>query len=229
MSEKDIIAAGDRERTYGFFAGLCLQPPSDAVIDMIRDGSIVSVFHGGAGAGADRHLLEFILQADGIKNLRDEMDAEHAALFALPSGVLPHEAIYADKEKRLGGRVTMSVSSFYECAGATVIEESKEVPDHLGMELEFMGFLCNLEKQLWEGSDRPMLVKCIELQKTFLEEHLSKWAYRCCDEITRRAAYGFYKAVAHSIKEFLKYEEEYIKELYARVRREDETICEAST
>lgn len=228
MGETEIIAAADRERTYRFIAGLCLQPPSDSLIAMIKDGSILAAFQGGNGGSIDP-WPEFIRQADGIQNLKDELEAEHTALFALPSGVLPHEAVYLDKEKRLGGRITLDVGRFYKGAGASILNDCKEVPDHLGMELEFMGFLCNMEQQLWKSTPPSLLNKCIGLQKTFLEEHLSKWAYRCCDEIIKHARYGFYKTVAHFIVEFLKCEEEYIKELYARVRREGENICETST
>ena len=231
MSEFEAITAGERERAYRFLAGLCLKPPSDSLIDMIKDGTILSVFQDNEG-GSDEvvsyppGLFEFIRQAEEMPNLKDELEAEHTALFVLPSGVLPHEAAYLDKEKRLGGRVTISVSQFYEKAGADIHENCIEMPDYLGMELEFMGFLCKIEKESWESTELTSLQKCIELQKMFLEEHLLKWVYQCCEKVMEKATYGFYKAIAHFITEFMRSEEEYVSGLHTKVCREGESICE---
>ncbi len=231
MSEiEESIVAGEREKTYMFLSGLCLRSPSDSIIAMIKDGSILSVFQdNGSGSEAVSYppgLFEFVRQAEEMPNLKDEMEAEHTALFVLPSGVLPNEAVYLDKEKRLGGRVTIGVRQFYESAGLEIDEKSIEMPDHLGMELEFIGFLCKIERESWEKTEIESLQKCVEFQKMFLEEHLLKWVYRCCEKITEKATYGFYKAVANFIIEFMKTEEEYVTELYAKVCKEGEEICE---
>ncbi len=92
--------------------------------------------------------------------------------------------------------------------------------------MEFMGFLCKLEKEFWEKAEISSLQKCIELQKTFLGEHLLKWVYQCCEKVIEKSAYGFYKAIAHFTMEFMKAEEEYVSELYAKVCKEGEEICE---
>jgi TorA maturation chaperone TorD len=221
VSEIEAITAVERERTYRFLANLCLNPPSDSLIAMIKDRSILSVFQddGGSGEAASYPpgLLEFVGQAEGISNLKDELEAEHTALFVLPFGVLPHEAVYLDKEKKLGGRVTISVREFYEKAAADIHENCIEMPDHLGMQLDFMGFLCKIERESWERSEMESLQKCVELQKAFLGEHLLKWVYQCCETIIEKATYGFYKAAARFMAGFIKSEEKYVAELYARV------------
>lgn len=231
MSELEAITAAERERTYRFLAGLCLKPPSDSLVAMIKDGSILSVFHEDDenGDGIESYpagLFEFARQAETMPNLKDELEAEHTALFVLPSGVIPHEAAYLDTEKRLGGRITIGVSQFYERAGANVQENCIDMPDHLGMELEFMSFLCKIERESWEKAELESLQKCVELQKIFLEDHLLKWIYLCCEKIIEKEEYGFYKAVARSITEFMKNEEEYISELYSKVCMEGENLCE---
>ena len=219
MGELEAVATGEREDIYRFLSGLYLRPPSDALIGMILDGSLTAVFR------EDEEMSAFVKAASGITNLKDELEAEHASLFVLPSGVIPHEAVYLDKEKRLGGRVTMGVRQFYERAGTDLSEECIEMPDHIGMELEFVALLCKLERELREGTDPSSLQKCIELQKTFLEEHLSRWGYLCCEEVIKHAAYGFYKAVARFTIEFLKSEEEYVSGLYEKACGEGEQLC----
>jgi len=218
VGEPEIAAAENRERTYKFYAALCLKPPSDQMIGMIRDRSILPLFEGGdVDETGVKWLSEFVTQAERIPNLKEELEAEYTALFVLPSGALPHESVYLDKEMRLGGSVTAGVRQYYEKAGATILESCTEMPDHIGFELEFMGFLCSMEKQLWKMPDRPLLNKCVALQKMFVEEHLSKWAYACCQDVIKRATYGFYRAVLYFIAEFLHCEEEYIADLSAGI------------
>lgn len=215
---EETIVARERERTYKFLSALCLKPPSDSLISMIEDGSILSVFQDSMDTRGYTELAGFINEVPEISNLKNELTAEHTALFVLPSAFLPHEAVYLDNKKRLGGRITIGVRQFYEMAGADVLKECTEMPDHIGMELEFMGFLCKLEKELWEKADLSGLQKCIEIQKTFLEEHLLKWLFQCCGRIIERATYGFYKAIANLMMDFMKSEEEYISELYAKLQ-----------
>jgi TorA maturation chaperone TorD len=227
MDEAEIVSAEERERTYGFFADVCLNPPSDALVDMVKDGSIVSVFQSGQEGGEGlAWLSEFVKEAEGIPNLKDELEAEHTALFVLPSGVLPHEAAYLDKEKRLGGRITENVRRFYENAGASIHDGCIQIPDHVGIEMEFMAFLCRMEKELRESGEHAYLDRCIDFQKNFLETHLSRWAYRCLDEIGKQTECGFYKALMYFMGKYLKSEEEYLATFHV-TGGEGETTCES--
>jgi TorA maturation chaperone TorD len=213
---EESVVAGERWRTYKFLSGLCLKPPSGSLISILKDGSILSVFKDYKDSKGYFELAGFIDEIPEITNIENELSAEHTTLFVLPSAFLPHEAVYLDKEKRLGGRVTISVKQFYEKAGADILKDCTEMPDHIGIELEFMGFLCKLEKELWEKVDLMALQKCIEFQKAFLEEHLLKWVFQCCGKIIERATYGFYKAIANLIMEFVRSEKEYLTELHAK-------------
>jgi putative dimethyl sulfoxide reductase chaperone len=218
-----------RENTYRFFAGLCLKAPSELVVGMIRDGSILSLFQRSDEAGASfTWMFEFVRQARGSSRVKEDLEAAYTGLFVLPSGVLPHESVYLDKEKRVGGRITTAVRQFYEKAGTAIADHCIEMPDHLGIELEFMGFLCKMEQQLQGYADNALLSKCMELQRTFLQDHLLKWACRCCDDIIKQAACGFYRAMAHLLKNFLKSEEECILESRAVIRGRGDSVCEIS-
>ena len=221
MNEKRSVTAGERENTYRFLAALCLAPPSDALISMIRDRSVLSVI-----ADEASHLSLFVDEAGKISNLKEELEAEHTAIFTLPSGAIPHESVYLDKDRRLGGSVTMGVAEFYQRAGADIADASIVMPDHLGMELEFMGFLCGIEKELWESDDNGALSKCIELQREFLEEHLLRWILPCCERIMESALYGFYKAIALFALGFLKGEKEHVADLWAELGETREGVGE---
>lgn len=216
MTELDgLTTAKEREDRYRFFSGLCQKPPSDSLINTVKDRSILSIFEDEGRGRAWEEMANFVASSYDIGDLQNELAAEHTSLFVLPSSYLPHEAVYLDKDKRLGGKVTISVGQFYKKAGAEVLDSCIEMPDHIGMELEFMAFLCKRERELRESGDYAGLDNCILLQKEFLDEHLLRWVHQCCEKIIERAKYGFYRAVAYLIIEFMESEGEYVTELYA--------------
>ena len=57
MSEMESITAGERENTYRFLASLYLKPPSDSVIAMIKDGSILSAITANEESNAGLSIL----------------------------------------------------------------------------------------------------------------------------------------------------------------------------
>ena len=215
-------SASEREHQYRFLASLYLRPPSESLLGMIRDGSIVPAFAGGPGEEGPADLREFLAETPGLPGLEEELAAEHAALFVLPSGVIPHEAFYLDPDKRLGGKVTIAVQRFYAGAGLSLLEHCIEMPDHLGLELEFMAALCRLEGELEETRDAAALPRCVEFQRTFLEEHLSRWAPECCENVIRHARRGWYRAIAHFTLAFLRSERAHLGGRHAEGAR----LCE---
>lgn len=203
--------AGERAACYRFLAGLCLGPPPDGLLAMISDGGIVRVLReDGASATVLDPLSEMISRLEGRARLAEQLNAEYTALFVLPSGVIPHESAWLDPMERVGTRITAEVASFYDRAGAFFLEGCKEMPDHLGIELDFMGFLCGVERELEAGgNDDGALVRCIGFESEFLEGHLARWADRCCVEIGKNATSGFYRAFAHLASDFVRDEQEY--------------------
>jgi TorA maturation chaperone TorD len=180
------ISARERERQYRFLASLYLKPPSEVVARTLGEAGFPP--------------------ADTDASPR-ELEAEHTALFVLPSGVIPHEAFYLDREQRLGGRVTIAVEQFYRRAGIPLSNGCIEMPDHLGLELEFMAALCKLEAELEAAGDREGRGQCVAAQRAFLEEHLSRWAPRCCEQVIAQTGLRFYQALAAYTTEFLRAEE----------------------
>ena len=216
MNNAEItITAGERAETYRFFAGLCLKPPSESFVAMIRDRSILTELKIEKNSKGYAEMRDFVNEAAGMQDLQNELEAEHTALFTLPSGVMPHEGVFLDKEMRLGGKVTVSVRQFYEKAGAEILNGCIEMPDHLGIELEFMAFMSRMEAELRMKKDPSALQRCIELQAGFLEEHLLKWAYQCCEKILEKTSCGYYRAVAYLLMDFLKDEEEYVAGMFS--------------
>ena len=204
----DASLAAERAKLYGFFAALCLKPVTAEFAAMLKDGSILEQFNAPAGSKGAREMALFVEESRLFGDLVHELTAEHTRVFALPADVIPHEAFYTDPKRRLGGSVTTAVARFYESAGAQIMPQCVEMPDHIGVELQLMEFLCRLETDLSPDGDIQKLSRCRDLQKQFLEAHLLRWAFDCCEKIAKTAKIRFYAAVALLLSEFLAEERE---------------------
>ena len=200
--------AKERADLYGFFAALCLKPVTPGFVAMLVNGSILAQINAPPDSLGGQEMALFVRESACLGDLVNELTAEHARLFALPADVVPHEAFYTDPQKRLGGSVATAVARFYENAGAQILSQCIEMPDHIGLELQLMEFLCRLEAELSMSEDTHKLYRCRHLQRQFLEDHLLRWAFDCCERIVKFAKIRFYKAVALLLSEFLEEERE---------------------
>ena len=81
----------------------------------------------------------------------------------------------------------------YRGAGFELDPAAHTLPDHLAVELEFIG-------RLLERGD-------VEDVKAFLTEHLGRWVFRCLEEIKQKTPSAFYQAVADALAVFLRQEQ----------------------
>lgn len=152
---------------------------------------------------------------DGLGNefyQRDERELlnilaeEYAALFILPGGANPTESV-----ARAGLYMQTYASQalkFYKKCGFVLPDDFKGFPDHIGIELEFMSRLSENEAAAYESKTEDEAKKWIELQKRFLEEHLSKWAVDFAKNVAAYARQTFYKEMANLLYEFVSLETE---------------------
>lgn len=161
-------------------------------------------------------------ESDGAIN---DLTAEHTRLFVLPSGIRPYEAYYLDENRRVGGRITAGVKSFYEYAAAQLTHTLMELPDHMGVELEFMKFLCAIEEQFWQAINPEGLRTNLQLQNQFLTEHLLKWHRAVAGQLRDCARMGIYRALADLTVDFLEADKKLIPELLEEIDSERRTSC----
>lgn len=135
--------------------------------------------------------------------LLNELAEEYAALFLVSGGLPPYESV------RLKGLLcqepTIEVERFYEKCGLVLKDEWKRIfPDHLGLELEFMGFLCDKEA---EDSENNLWA---DYQREFFVDHLNQWVFDYLNDLERCSFHPFYREVARLTREFLESEKEYL-------------------
>lgn len=103
----------------------------------------------------------------------------------------------------LGSRraVMAEVTRFYHHFGLSLGGESREMPDHLTTELEFMHFLTFREVAALEsGQDRGSYVRA---QRDFLQRHLTRWLPRLRPMAEKQKAAAFFSGLLALTEAFL--------------------------
>ncbi len=209
--------AESRSEIYLFLSKMFSYEPLKDMAKMIKDGSILNAIDSESGEGA-RCLREFVEEAKSIKNVREELEVEHTTLFVVgrDKNFRPFESLYLDPDKYVGGQFTRNVEKFYEKAGVDFTSARDELADHIGIELEFMHFLCNKEAESWRSAKKDDGLRYLALQRDFLRGHLAKWAFEFCDDLLERTGSNFFRAAAHFTKDYLEMEKNEIEEILER-------------
>lgn len=216
MSPAGRDALNARAAEYRLFARLFREPPSEALLRAIADDGLLTLAEqAGHSTGSGR---PFDLAEDPAWPKQvDAIAIEYTRLFAAPgaAAVHPYESVYCDRvaidnstacsayfaapsgPSEVGGLLhgpsTVAVREAYRRSGMDVDPASHHLPDHLAIELEFMGCLIN------GGAHEEAAV--------FFREHLGRWVGRCLEDIRQRAAAGFFRVVADTAGAFLQREQ----------------------
>ena len=212
MTEQTDLAKA-RAGMYRFFSAAFLETPSEALVAALSATGFIDELEEVFGAAAVEDLRRFVA---GFQGDYESLDQEFQDLFMVPLGryVTPYEAVYRDQradgdavvQGLLMGPSTLAVSRLYREAGAAVSEDFKDLPDHVGLELACMKFLCEQEARAWEGQGAGDARRMRDLQKRLLEEHLLQWVPALCGRIRENAPGPFYRGIAGLTEAYLRRE-----------------------
>lgn len=228
----DVEEAESRQRIYGFLAGAFLLKPSPA-----STSRYTSVLH---------DMLEnHGLQSNGEEqsNDYDAIEQKYYDCFFVPTSgcyVPPYESALLNYDPatskhfgRLNGNAAQHIAL---CWKATGFEPDKLImfeplrqsymPDHIGLELAFMSFLCGAEKRALLGGTSPEsasnAAKWREYQGGFLREHLCKWVSNFAKAICSSAP-GYYAHVAVATSAWVDADSEGLENMANFERNRNET------
>ncbi|MBI2114769.1 MAG: molecular chaperone TorD family protein [candidate division NC10 bacterium] len=204
-----------RANMYRFLSAAFLEVPSAAMVAPLLADGFVDGLEEMFGAGVADDLRQFVR---GFQGDYAALDQEFQDLFMVPLGryVTPYEAVYRD-EREIGetrvqgllmGASTLAVKQLYREAGAAVSEDFKDLPDHVGLELACMEFLCGAEARAWDREEIGEIHRVCGFQKRLLQEHLIQWVPALCERVRERAAGPFYRGIASLMEAFLVQEAE---------------------
>lgn len=211
----------------------CFMQPSIELVNSILDGSLDEAFQATLALTEDKKVIEKLakLKHFGIQcqelsqeQVLQEMKAEYNRLFVGPGHVLapPYESIYKTRNKDnekgvVMGDSTVAAKHFYRRAGLGLSNDFTDLPDHISLELHFMGYLCNLEiERTHEESEESKVSEgkqssVHKMQVDFLETHLGSWISDFSQAVSNVTYFPFYKAVAELAERWIKIDMDELK------------------
>jgi TorA maturation chaperone TorD len=211
-----------RANLYRFLSTAYLQPPQGDLVRQILDEDFLSSLCTLFSDRALATLRSLPAMADPEKDL-PSLRQEYMDLFAVPTGryVTPFEDVYRGKTPDgtpergpLMGERAIAVRRLYRAAGAEMDSECKELPTHIGVELAFMGFLCEQQAAALRAGLQAAAVESEtsasanwlgyrRLQIIFLQRHLNDWFPRLSEVIQTYATTPLYRGLALLTEDFL--------------------------
>jgi TorA maturation chaperone TorD len=192
-----------RANEHRFLSAAFLEPPGKAFIEALSGDGFIEEIEALFGQAAVNDLRKF---AEEYAGDHESLDQEFQDLFMVPLEryVTPYESVYRDQRQvgdtvvrgLLAGSSVLAIKKLYRDAGADVSEDFKDFPDHIGMELACMEFLCEQEARAWAQEDVEKARQMQAFQKRLLDEHLLQWVPALCARIRKNAPGPFYRGVA---------------------------------
>ncbi|MGV1098391.1 TorD/DmsD family molecular chaperone [Thiovibrio sp. JS02] len=146
--------------------------------------------------------------AEGMATALQTIDNEslltaHTALFVGPFALQapPYGSVYLEKSGLLMGESTVQALRFYEKAGLAL--DMPDAPDHIAIELEFVGHLASLTAHALQNGDRMGAYNSLALQTDFVHRLLAPWVPSLAVAIRENATCFFYPALADCLAHFL--------------------------
>lgn len=129
----------------------------------------------------------------------------YTPLFLGPFKVLasPYGSVYLEGKREVMGTSTQDAARLYRQAGLDLSATSKEIPDHIGIELEFMYYLLYRQMEALERGDPETAHNWLTRQIDFLDRHLGRWIDPFAEAIVQNTSSAFYLSLAEATAAFV--------------------------
>lgn len=134
-----------------------------------------------------------------------ELMVEYARLFIGPFKipVPPYSSMYF-QEKTLMSEITMWVMEMYKQAGLNFDTNTKDLPDHIVVETQFLYYLLFNEVTELKNGNKDEAERHNELRYYFVNQHYRKRVPEFCNKIIENTANSFYKALARCFEKLVR-------------------------
>jgi TorA maturation chaperone TorD len=122
----------------------------------------------------------------------------------------PYETEYGQPHVFSQAQALADISGFYIAFGLQLSQLVKERPDYLGTELEFMHILMQKEEYANSLGETDKAAICADAQRTFLDDHLGRWAPPFCATLGKSNSSGFYATLGRLTLKFIDGECKYL-------------------
>lgn len=188
------------------FAGACaflsralLRPPDQDLVDRLADPGLWEQWPLRGDEWTDRGV-DLMRQAlvDGAGESLDDLRRDHQRLLLGPGHVLasPYESVYLSEEHLIFEEQTLSVRRCYARFGLQSPMLNREPDDHIGLELDFLGQLCQLALDGLDAGHDDVVHVVEGAIGDFLREHLLLWVHGFLDRLETGAVTRFHRGLA---------------------------------
>jgi len=202
LETAEELQAAARSRLYDLLAH-AFAVPDPAFYDAVREGAFAAQVWENVAALPYAFALadgETVRQQLGEVAGHQELQSEYIRLFDVGTP-RPPCPLYGGEYKK-GRKGTMEeLIRFYNYFGLRPSSRSRDMPDHITIELEFMHFLIFREvTALHHRQDRTSYLRA---ERDFLERQLCAWVPRLVERLGRQQPQPFYAALARFADAFL--------------------------
>jgi TorA maturation chaperone TorD len=208
-----LLEVGSARRgVYTFLSAAFLQSPDRESISRLCQSPPASDETGQAGLDSLQRLVEYAREAQANSELIEQARREFMDLFRVPGGkyVPPYESVHRDSREVAGKRVSgllmgqsaVDVRKWYRLAALEISDEYKDLPDHIGLELNYLAYLCGKEAEFAHGGEESRLQRTWEMQRDFLAAHVVCWVEDLRTRIREKSDNVYFRAVADLCVEF---------------------------
>jgi DMSO reductase family type II enzyme chaperone len=211
LNQKESVdLAIARKNMYGFLSRIFLKEPTKDIVEILQNPDFLSNLSEMEFNGALDHFNRF---SESFSGEIDDLEIEYSRLFIIPDKkhyVTPYESVYLTG--MLSQAPTVQVKRIYDKNGLEISQDFDDFPDHIGIELEYMHYLCNKEAQLWDSKNKEDTIECLDKEKEFLEKHLGVWTQNLSEKILNKSENDFYKGFAELLTAFIEYDKKILNE-----------------
>lgn len=200
--EKSAVAKG-RGRVYRLLAAVYLKEAGPELLDILLQDEVSVVLK---ELGVDIGRTVPVKSPGGDKAFLDSLAEEYAALFVLPGGLPPYESVRT--KGLLCQEPEWEVREFYKRSGLLLQDGSRLFADHIGIELDFMGYLAYTEADSWDKKDEEQALRWLGFEREFFKGHLGRWVFGFLDDLDRLAFHPFYRGISVLTRKFMEIERE---------------------
>lgn len=201
-SPDSASAASAREDLCRFLSACYYEPASEFAEEALFDSMLA------AASRIDPELADYARKLGEAFVSQDVQTllVDYTRLFLGPAQALakPYGSSWLGDQTALMQDSTMAVLELYEQGGFNMVDEFRDLPDHVAVELEFLYLLIFTQNQARRSANVNDLVAVKALQRRFLGEHLGAWISSFTEAIQSGAQTEFYRVLAAFTERFVK-------------------------
>jgi TorA maturation chaperone TorD len=203
-----------RQDVYAFLGSAFLAPPGEQSLRALANEEFVAGADELFDSGVLDSLRQYATAAKQTAELQQGARQEFMNLFKVPGGqyITPYESVFRDARDVGGksvkgllmGQSAVNVQKWYKLAAVEISDEYKDLPDHIGLELNFLAHVCAKEQEFAEKGDQARLTRAWEIERDFLAAHVVSWVVQLRDKLYKKSQHAYFRTVADLLVEFSK-------------------------